>query len=80
MALGAGGWRFFGLILFIELFVACTAIIMNGFCMVFKLHFLSLRFFYFLFPPFFFELLWHFARYFMALDAFLNIIAVFQLR
>ena len=71
MAFGAGGRRFFGLILFIELFVAILAVCVQCFGVV--------LFYFFLFGKFFLRFLTfgRFCRRFVALDAFLNIVAVF---
>jgi hypothetical protein len=72
MALGAGGRRLFRFVLFVELFVAAFAIFVQGFGVVF---------FYFLFFRKFFRGLFTlgcFAWYFVALDAFLDVVALFE--
>ena len=73
MTLGAGGRSFFGFILLVEFFVTVLAI---------GVHRLGLILFYFfLFGKFFLGLftLGRFAGYFVALDAFFNVVALFEI-
>ena len=71
MALGAGGRCLFGFVLFIELFVASLAVFMQCFGVVLCNFFFFGKLLFRLFP------LGCFGRRFVALDAFLNIVAVF---
>ena len=71
MALGAGGRRFLGFILFIELFVAALAVCVQRFGVV------LLNFFLFGKLLFRFFTLGCFSRSLVALDAFLNVVSVF---
>ena len=73
MTLGAGGRSLFGFILLVEFSVAILAVGVHG---------LSLIFFYFFFFGKFFLGLFTFgclSRYFVALDASFNIVALFEI-
>ena len=73
MTLGAGGRSLFGFILLVEFFVTVLAVCMQRLGMIF--------FYFFLFGKFFlgFLPLGRFAGYFVALDAFFNVVALFEI-
>ena len=76
MTLGAGGRRFLGLIFFIELLVAAPAVVVKGFGVILELHFFLFGAFHFLFAPLIFKIFGDFTGLFVALDAFLNRVAL----